>query len=635
MKTLDVITIGRASVDLYGAQVGGRLEDMGSFQKYIGGSPCNMAAGTARLGLRSALITRVGNEHMGRFIREELAREGVNVEGVRTDPDRLTALVLLGIRDEQQFPLIFYRENCADMALCEDDIDEGFIASARSVVATGTHLSNPRTEAAVMKALHLARKHGLQTALDIDYRPNLWGLAGHGDGESRFIESAAVTAKLQSTLHLFDLIVGTEEEFHIAGGTTDTIAALRAVRAVSAATLVCKRGPMGAAAFTGAIPDSLNDGESGPGFPIEVFNVLGAGDGFMSGLLKGWLDGEPWPIALKYANACGAFAVSRHGCTPAYPSWEELQFFLARGVVTKALRKDAALEQIHWSTNRHKDWSTMRVFAFDHRMQLEAMEGATPEKIGTFKTLCLKAALQVSAGQHGYGILCDSRLGRDALYAAAGTGLWIGHPVEWPGSRPLTLEPEIGPDFGGLAEWPLEHVVKVLCFYHPDDTPEMKAQQEDTVRRLFHACRRNRLEMLLEIIPSKVFPVNDFTSAEVISRFYDLGIYPDWWKLEPFATDAAYRAACDAITTRDPHVRGIVVLGLDASEAALATSLQLAARHDLVKGFAIGRTIFGEAARGWLAGKLTDDQAVQDMATKYARLCGIWDAARAAKGEKA
>ena len=162
---------------------------------------------------------------------------------------------------------------------------------------------------------------------------------------------------------------------------------------------------MGAAAFTGAIPDSLDDGESGPGFPIEVFNVLGAGDGFMSGLLKGWLDGEPWPTALKYANACGAFAVSRHGCTPAYPSWEELQFFLARGVGTKALRKDAALEQIHWSTNRHKDWSSMRVFAFDHRMQLEAMEGATPEKIGAFKKLCLKAALQVSAGQPGYGIL--------------------------------------------------------------------------------------------------------------------------------------------------------------------------------------------------------------------------------------
>ncbi|MBA3325331.1 MAG: 5-dehydro-2-deoxygluconokinase, partial [Rhodobacteraceae bacterium] len=277
MPQLDLITIGRSSVDLYGAQIGGRLEDMASFHKYIGGSPTNMACGAARLGLRSGLITRVGDEHMGRFIRETLAAEGVDIRGVVTDPARLTALVILGIRDRERFPLIFYRENCADMALCEDDIDAALIADARCVTVTGTHLSHLRTEAAVLKALRLARENGARTALDIDYRPNLWGLAGHAEGESRFIASAAVTAKLQSTLHLFDLIVGTEEEFHIAGGSTDTIEALKAVRGVSGATLVCKRGPMGAAAFTGDIPESLDEGERGPGFLIEVFNVLGAG----------------------------------------------------------------------------------------------------------------------------------------------------------------------------------------------------------------------------------------------------------------------------------------------------------------------------------------------------------------------
>ncbi len=639
MKTLDVITIGRASVDLYGAQVGGRLEDMGSFQKYIGGSPCNMAAGTARLGLRSALITRVGDEHMGRFIREELAREGVDVRGVTTDPERLTALVLLGIRDDRQFPLIFYRENCADMALCEADIDPGFIAEARAVVATGTHLSHPRTEAAVLKALRLARDSGARTALDIDYRPNLWGLSGHGDGEGRFVESARVTAKLQSTLGLFDLIVGTEEEFHIAGGTTDTIAALRTVRAVSKATLVCKRGPMGAAAFTGPIPDSLDDGQTGPGFPIEVFNVLGAGDGFMSGLLKGWLDGEPWPVALTYANACGAFAVSRHGCTPAYPSREELQFFLARGVVTPALRKDVALEQVHWATNRHGDWGEMRVFAFDHRVQLEDLArtaGADLARIGAFKELCLDAALKVAGGKPGHGILCDGRMGRSALYRAAGTGLWIGRPVEWPGSRPLATEPEIGPDCGGLSEWPLAHVVKALCFCHPDDDAATRAAQEATVTRIFHAARRNRLEFLLEIIPSKVGPVDDTTSARLIRRFYEIGVFPDWWKLEPFRTEAAWANAAAAIRDSDPHVRGIVVLGLDAPEAELAASFALAAREPLVKGFAVGRTIFGQTARDWLAGRVTDDQAVGEMAARYGKLCAIWDDARAAaRGEAA
>ncbi len=633
MKDLDVITIGRASVDLYGAQVGGRLEDMGSFQKYIGGSPTNIAAGTARLGMRSALITRVGDEHMGRFIREELAREGVDVSGVVTDPERLTALVILGIRDEKQFPLIFYRENCADMALCEADIDEALIARARSVVATGTHLSNPRTEAAVLKALRLARRHGARTALDIDYRPNLWGLAGHGDGESRFIESAQVTAKLQGTLPLFDLIVGTEEEFHIAGGTTDTIAALRAVRALTPAVLVCKRGPMGAAAFKGAIPDTLDGGETGPGFPIEVFNVLGAGDGFMSGLIKGWMGDEPWPVALKYANACGAFAVSRHGCTPAYPSWEELQFFLGRGVVTPALRHDPALEQIHWSTNRRKDWPEVRAFAFDHRLQLEDVPGATVERIGKFKELCLDAMETVSAGRPGYGILCDNRLGKSALHKAAGKGIWIGRPVEWPGSRPLRLEPELGPDFGGLSEWPLEHVVKVLCFCHPDDPSSMAADQEETLTRLFHACRRNRLAMLLEIIPSKVGPVGDDTNARLINRIYDLGIYPDWWKLEPLRTSEGWRATCAAIEARDPHVQGVVVLGLGQAEDELAAAFRLAAAEPLVKGFAVGRTIFAEAAKAWMAGGSDDQAAIAMMAGNFARLCAVWDAARAS-GDK-
>jgi len=627
---LDLVTIGRASVDLYGAQVGGRLEDMGSFQKYVGGSPCNMAVGTARLGLRSALLTRVGDEHMGRFIREQLAREGVDVTGVLTDPERLTALVLLGLRDETQFPLIFYRENCADMALCEADIDPAFIAQARSVVATGTHLSHPMTEAAVLKALHLARGNGARTALDIDYRPNLWGLAGHGAGEARFIESAAVTARLQQHLHLFDLIVGTEEEFHIAGGSVDTMAALRAVRALTGATLVCKRGPMGASAFDGAIPDSLDQGITGPGFPVAVFNVLGAGDGFMSGLLKGWLDDAGWQTALTYANACGAFAVSRHGCAPAYPSWQELQFFLGRGVVEPALRKDLALEQMHWSTTRTGTWPDLKIFAFDHRAQFEDLPGATAEKIGRFKELCLDATLAVAGGRPGFGLLCDSRLGRRALYRAAGQGLWLGRPVEWPGSRPLMLEPEIGADFGGLGEWPLAHVVKVLAFCHPDDAPDLRTAQEETLLRLFASARRNRLEFLLEIIPSKVGPVGADTTAALIRRFYRIGIYPDWWKLEPMQDDAAWAATVKAIADNDPHIRGILVLGLGQSESALADSFAMAARYPLVKGFAVGRTIFAKAAAAWMAGAKSDAEVVEMMSENFARLGAVWDRARGA-----
>ncbi len=185
-----------------------------------------MAYGTAIQGLKSGMLARVGDEHMGRFLREELQRVGADTRCLITDKQRLTGLVILGIKDQETFPLIFYRENCADMALTPDDIDEAYIASSRALAITGTHLSHPNTRAAVLKALEYARCHGLRTALDIDYRPVL-GLTSLGDGETRFVESDQVTRELQEVLHHFDLIVGTEEEFHIAGGSTDTLTALK------------------------------------------------------------------------------------------------------------------------------------------------------------------------------------------------------------------------------------------------------------------------------------------------------------------------------------------------------------------------------------------------------------------------
>src|SRR5690606_5264252 len=229
-KTLDVITIGRASVDLYGQQIGTRLEDVGSFAKSVGGCPTNIAVGTARLGLKSALITRVGDEQMGRFIREQLQREGVETAGIATDPERLTALVLLAVENDDSFPLIFYRDNCADAALDEADIDPDFIRSARAVLVTGTHFAKPNSDKAQRKAMRIAREHGGKVVCDIDYRPNLWGLAGHDAGDSRYIASDAVSAHLQTVLPECDLIVGTEEEVLIAAGADDIQSALRTIR---------------------------------------------------------------------------------------------------------------------------------------------------------------------------------------------------------------------------------------------------------------------------------------------------------------------------------------------------------------------------------------------------------------------
>ena len=580
-----------------------------------------MAIGTARLGLKSALITRVGDEQMGRFVIEQMRREGVALEGIRVDPQRLTALVLLAVEDEGVSPHIFYRTDCADMALAEEDIDEAFVASAGAVVVTGTHFSRPNSDAAQRKAIGIAKKHAHKVAFDIDYRPTLWGLTGHAAGFERYVKSGKVSERLKSVLPDCDLVVGTEEEVRIAAGEEDVLAALKAIRAVSHATIVLKRGPMGCLVYEKEIT-SLEHGIVGKGFPIEVYNVLGAGDAFMSGFLRGWLKGEPLATCATWANACGAFAVSRLLCSPEYPTWSELHHFLEKGSAHRALRKDAALGHIHWATTRRPQAGTLMALAIDHRAQLEALadrHGAARSRLEQFKLLAVEAATNVSRGRPGFGVLLDSTYGQKALYKAGKAGLWIGRPVEKPGSRPLELEPL------HLAEWPVTHTVKCLCFYHPDDPAELRAQQERELARVHDAARAAGRELLIEIIAGKHGTLGDSTVAFVLARLYALGIKPDWWKLEPQKGPVAWRAIEDVIKKHDEYCRGIVVLGLEAPEAELASAFRTASSTRLVKGFAVGRTIFADAADKWLSGKMTDDQAVADMAARFARLVNAWE----------
>ncbi len=626
---LDVITLGRASVDLYGQQIGGRLEDMASFAKSVGGSPTNIAIGAARLDLKSGLVTRVGKEQFGSFILEQLAREGVGTDGVVVDPQRLTALAIVGVRSDSEFPLLFYRDNCADMALCEDDIDPVYIASAGALQISGTHLTRDGVRAASLKAVAAAKAAGRRVAFDIDYRPNLWGLGGHDSGAERYRESEAVTAVLQAVVGDCDLIVGTEEEIHIAGGSRDTREALRSLRARSSAVLVLKRGPMGCLVFDGAIPDDLGEGIQGPGFPVEVYNVLGAGDAFMAGFLRGWLRGEPLETCCTWANACGAFAVSRLLCSPESPTWTELQQFLAKGSAYRALRHDPQLNHLHWATTRRGEWPQLLAFAIDHRIQFEQLAGrlgAPLERIGAFKRLAVQAAAKVAGGRPGFGMLLDDTYGQHALYEALDHGFWIGRPVELPTSRPLEFERG---DLGSaLVEWPLAHTVKCLVFYHPDDDEALKRRQEAQLVTLHQACRRLGHELMVEVIAGKHGDLQADTVAQVLSSLYGLGIQPDWWKLEPQPGAAAWRAVDKAITDGDPYCRGVVLLGLEASRAQLAADFTAAQTSSWVRGFAIGRTIFAEAAESWLGGEIGDREAVEAMAARFDGLVSDWTAAR-------
>lgn len=626
-KQLDLICMGRIAVDLYGQQIGSRLEDMGSFNKYLGGSSGNVAYGTAVQGLKSSMLARVGDEHMGRFLREELTRVGCDTSNLITDKERLTALVLLGIKDEDTFPLIFYRENCADMAISPDDFTEEYIASARCLAITGTHLSHPKTREAVLTALKYARRNGVKTALDIDYRPVLWGLTSLGDGETRFIESDEVTKQLKEVLGLFDVIVGTEEEFHIAGGSTDTIEALTSIRKVSDAEFVCKRGPLGCSVFTDDIPVQLDDGITVHGVSVDVLNVLGAGDAFMSGLLRGYLNNEGWEQACRYANACGALVVSRHGCAPAMPTKLELDNYLSRVEEVKRPDLDTELNHLHRTTTRKRSWGELCVMAFDHRIQFVEMAqnaNADIERIKPLKKLILQASQEVSkeAGLEGKsGLLCDSTFGQDVLNKITGQGWWIGRPIELPGSRPLELEHgNIGSQ---LVDWPLEHIVKCLVFFNPEDEYSLRLTQEHQVQEVYAACCKSGHQLLIEIILPKDIEKDDALYLRAMTRFYNLGIKPDWWKLPPLA-EGSWQTVSDLIDARDPQCCGVVLLGLDAPQEELKLGFKQASNNNKVKGFAVGRTLFGEPSKKWFKNEINDQELIDQVKSNYHNLIDLW-----------
>ena len=627
-KTLDIICLGRAGVDLYAQQIGSKLEDVHSFAKYLGGSSGNVAFGTARLGLKSAMLTCVGDEQMGHFVKQELADAGVDVSHIQFDNQRLTGLVLLGIKDIDTFPLLFYREQVADMAIDTAFIDEKFIASSKVLAITGTHFSSAHSSEVCRYAIDLAKKNGTKTVLDIDYRPVLWGLTKKGAGENRYVSSATVSTHLQGILPLFDLIVGTEEEFCIAGGFSDITKCLKHIRNMTKATLVVKRGASGCAVFNEDIGDCLDDGLNFGGFDVPVLNVLGAGDAFFSGFLRGWIYSESDEKCCTYANACGALVVSRHGCAPAMPSWQELDYYIQHADEIKQPAQSLYLNRLHKVTTRKKHppcGANLGVIAFDDQQLFDlAMKiQGNDAQIPRLKRLIFEAVKQVArhpSGDITAGILCDDKYGQNVLNEATGSGLWITRPVEQSGSRPLEFE-EGDNVAAHLATWAHEHVVKCQIFYHPDDAIELRLTQERRAKQIYDACIQTEHELLLDIITPENRKINQSVLARTISRFYHLGVYPDWWAI-PLQNKVVLDDVTKIIARYDSYCRGIIVSGLAPLEQSLAQSFNDVANFPLVKGFMMDSTVFAQSTKAWLGGMIDDTQLVDEIADSYQRLMG-------------
>ena len=323
----DVLAMGRSSIDLYSNDVGAPFVDITSFAAYVGGCPTNICVGTRRLGLRSALLTAVGDDPVGDFILNFVKKEGVETRFTPRKPGHRTSAVLLGIEPPDRFPLIYYRDNCADIELTIDDVLAAPIADSRTLLISGTGMSKEPSRSATIFAAETAKAAGTTVFLDLDFRPDQWH------------DARAFGVTVRGALPAVDVALGTEEEIKAAAGETrisvthsqvsnyqiagDLALAIQRLLAGGLRALVVKHGAKGATVY-------LADGsvqEAAP-FPVEILNVLGAGDAFASGMLYGYLQGWTWQRPARMANAVGAIVVTRPACANSMPTLTEVDEFI-------------------------------------------------------------------------------------------------------------------------------------------------------------------------------------------------------------------------------------------------------------------------------------------------------------------
>jgi 5-dehydro-2-deoxygluconokinase len=220
-------------------------------------------------------------------------------------------------------------------------------------------------------------------------------------------------------------------------------------------------------------------------------------------------------------------------------------------------------------------------------------------------------------------VLIDDVYGDRALEELTGSGVWIARAVEVARSRPVEFVG--GPNVAAtLRSWPQEHVVKCNLYWHPEDEPEIRDLQEHTVFQLFDACLKNERRLLLEIQAPRGMSYDEASVSELLSRFYEFGVRPEWWKLPPNPDPGVWKRIGDVVREHDPYCAGLLVLGQALEEEELVKSFAAAASEPLCRGFAIGRSIYGEAARRWMGGEIGDEELASSVAANYERMISLW-----------
>ena len=557
-QRFDLLCLGRLGVDLYGEQDGTPLAAIQTFVKYVGGSAANVCVGVARLGLATAMCSRVGDEGLGQFVLDTISREGIDTTLVQRDPLHPTGVVALALYKRESFPRIFFYTNSADLSFEQEQIDWDTVNRTDAILLTGSYLVNESLLATSQAIADSVRERGGRVVLDVDYRPVLWGLVPVGSGNDMETSSARVTEIYQKILPLCDLVVGTEEEIAVAGGSTEIEAALCKIRSLTDAAIVLKRGAKGASVYEGPIPANLDDGVGAPGYSVDVLNNTGAGDAFLSGFLSRWLRNSPFRDCVQSGNASGAIVVTRNGCTPAMPFADEQARFMSQGGIRRP-DDDAEMERLHRIGSRRPTvpWrSLLSLKTLDLRALIER-SGGSSNRIDELRQLLGEAIFQISDGKHAIGILSDSSIGREILEEAAERKVFVARSIN---TDPEQLLDHNDEEFGiELRTWHGDIIPTASVDILPYQSPVETGQLWRRPGRLSRTCRLMEREVLIDLCPQDGANLMGPELARLLVDAYQAGIQPDYWLLPELTDPMGWTEIAGLISEKDSSCRGYFV----------------------------------------------------------------------------
>ncbi len=612
--TFDIIALGQSFVDLFGEQQGASLKDMMSFKKHVGGMSA-FACGFARLGLKTALISSVGQDDFGQFILESMAHENVDVSQVQVDARKQTALMLRAMLNRFSFPTLTHKNNCADVLEEEADLCSSFIGKSQALFITSSNFNSKNAQRIIKEAISVANQKQTKVILALDYV----------DDNNQNI--------LLKTLPFCSLVIGNESDFAYLSGEKDPFHSLSSLRALTNAIFVMKNS-QGCFVFS-QIPHDLTTAPHHAGFLTDKLIPFTSKESFITGFIFGWLNGFSSEKSCEYAMASLALTQSREEHSDSFPNMDALKIFLSSQSQVVQTIRTPLFDHLHYAQTRAKPHEHLFTFSFGHpQVWSKLAESANvDENTLTKAKMLIASGIQQAAMKNPHISLMTQADPQEEIIDSLPSPHVLMRSLDAPGVIPLQIQGDADITHT-LLTWPKHHAAKVTLAYHPDDRYALRQQQEATLNHLYLATRRTGHELIVEISPPTNSLITASTISHIMQRIYEIGIYPDWWQISPPRDLRAFENISRVISENDRFCHGVLMMAQHATFEQLPIIFNACAKQPYSKGFIVDKSLFHVALNQWLAQSLSNQVFVETVCRNFEKAISIWEQTKSLAIEK-